>query len=186
MVAIFIGIWVYFAKQALKDHQGLPHSRYKCAAPGSLGLPCWPCRSAGSHSAVGGAGARLLTRAPASSLCSTHLPVRCRDTYIFIRVQMRVVGPVQIAILLTVLLQELVPTLSGSCIGQVQVQMGAPSCAFRCWAGREARPIWGLRHGMRLDGGRLADAHTLPALHSLPLPLPLPLMLQTTWRCCCR
>ncbi|KAL4452204.1 hypothetical protein ABPG75_007866 [Micractinium tetrahymenae] len=49
---------------------------------------------------------------------------RYRATNIFIRAQARVVAPVQLAILLTILLLELVPALRGSCMSEVSSQMG--------------------------------------------------------------
>lgn len=45
-------------------------------------------------------------------------------TNIFIRVQARVVAPVQLAILLSILLLELVPTLRSSCMSEVSSQLG--------------------------------------------------------------
>ncbi|KAL4441188.1 hypothetical protein ABPG77_011425, partial [Micractinium sp. CCAP 211/92] len=49
---------------------------------------------------------------------------RYRATNIFIRVQARVVAPVQLAVLLSILLLELVPSLRGSCNATVSSQMG--------------------------------------------------------------
>ncbi|KAL4859424.1 L-2-hydroxyglutarate dehydrogenase [Chlorella vulgaris] len=49
---------------------------------------------------------------------------RYKDTSIFIRVQMRIVGPVQAAVLLSVVFLELVPSLQGNCMSAVNVQLG--------------------------------------------------------------
>ncbi|PSC72141.1 alpha beta-hydrolase [Micractinium conductrix] len=49
---------------------------------------------------------------------------RYKATHIFVRVQVRVLGPVQVAMLLAALLMELVPSLRGNCTSAVSTQVG--------------------------------------------------------------
>ncbi|KAI7842946.1 hypothetical protein COHA_003453 [Chlorella ohadii] len=49
---------------------------------------------------------------------------RYKDTQIFVRVQLRTIGPVQFALFLSTVLLEVVPTLQSDCVAAVNSQMG--------------------------------------------------------------
>ena len=57
-------------------------------------------------------------------LSSLPLPLLCSSTLIFIRVQMRVVGPVLLAVTAGVLVLVVIPSLRDSCWAAVDAQMG--------------------------------------------------------------
>lgn len=48
----------------------------------------------------------------------------CSDTHIFVRVQVRILVPVQLGVLLSILLLELVPAVEGHCMAVVHSQLG--------------------------------------------------------------
>ena len=66
---------------------------------------------------------------PLSSPPSVRLPgfidaMRRRATLIFLRVQQRVVGPVLLAVVLSLLVVSVIPAFNYSCWGSVDSQMG--------------------------------------------------------------
>lgn len=48
----------------------------------------------------------------------------CSDTHIFVRVQARILLPVQLSVLLSILLLELIPAVEGQCMAVVHSQLG--------------------------------------------------------------
>ncbi|KAL4452205.1 hypothetical protein ABPG75_007867 [Micractinium tetrahymenae] len=69
----------------------------------------------------------LLADRPFRLRARSHLALpfcRYRATHIFVRVQARILLPVQLGVLLTILLLELVPALEGHCMSVVHSQLG--------------------------------------------------------------
>lgn len=57
------------------------------------------------------------------AVCPLHSRL-CSDTHIFVRVQARILLPVQLGVLLSILLLELIPSLEGHCMAVVHSQLG--------------------------------------------------------------